>query len=90
LRCENANCLEDEMMNKVRDETIHERRVVVNLDAFDVHRLLEAEALRLAGLRAGAPGVIAQVEVEQEEEGSPSYKVDRWRARVRITQNLSP
>ena len=30
------------------------------------------------------------IDIRQEEEGSPSYRVDRWRACVRIVAQLPP
>lgn len=72
-------------MGKIlKDEQIRERRVTVTFTASELYELVVLEAMRIAGATASKN----TLKISQEEEGSPSYPVDRWRASVQIVQEI--
>jgi len=74
-------------MGKIlKDEAIHRREVMVSFSAHELREILVREAMRVAGADAAADTI--KLSVTQEEEGSPGYRVDRWRAAVSLTFKL--
>lgn len=70
-------------MANITDEITHKRTVNVRLEPQDVRRLLVAYAVDEAGIDPGK-GVVTRFLIEQCEEGSPSYRVNKWKASLTI------
>lgn len=68
----------------VKEEKVRQRRVTVSFTARELYELIVLEAMRIAGADASNN----KLTITQETEGSPSYKVERWRASVEIVQEL--
>ncbi|MGE4321938.1 MAG: hypothetical protein AB7E60_02790 [Sphingobium sp.] len=75
------------MAKTLSDETIRRRDVRVKLEWRDIEAVLARMAMAEAGIEGapGAKGVVAEVELKQETEGSPSYGVRRWSGIVSVT-----
>lgn len=72
-------------MGKIlKDTTVHQREVAVTFSAAELRELLVCEARKIAGVAGGQ----FTLKIVQEKEGSPSYSVDRWNARVDIVSRL--
>lgn len=79
------------MAKTLSDETIRRRDVRVKLEWRDIEAVLARIAMTEAGVEGapGANGVVAEVRLEQETEGSPAYSVRRWAGIVTITLPLA-
>lgn len=68
------------------DVTTRRRDVMIKVEWAELQRMLSLAAIRDCGLDRGDGGDVAQVEVriEQEEEGSPSYRVQKWNAMIKV------
>ncbi|MFD1103705.1 hypothetical protein [Sphingobium olei] len=77
------------MPKVIKDETIHRRDVRVSLDWLDLKRAIISASLDAAKLTEDEIDAATLV-IEQETQGSPSYSVQRWTARVDLTVGLEP
>lgn len=69
------------------DETIRRRDVRAAVPWPVIKDLIARAAMKELDLQ-GAPGVngvVVEVEVKQDEEGSPRYRISAWSAIVKIT-----
>ena len=68
-------------MGKIlKDAIVHQREVTVTFTAHELREIIVREAMQVAG--ADVAPLSVKLVVRQEEEGSPSYRVDRWNASV--------
>lgn len=72
------------------DDTIRRRDVRLIVPWSEIEELIAKAALGHAGIKGsiGMTGVSCAVDIEQETEGSPSYRVNRWQATVKLTVPL--
>lgn len=81
-------------MPEVKKNEHHKTITTVVFDASEVMAILGRAALDAGSGRSppdlnklSAPGRSVDVKMVQLEEGSPGYKVDKWRAFVTVTEN---
>lgn len=73
-------------MNILKDMTVHSRTVHIRIEWPELQVLLvQAAADELV---EKVKDFIATVEITQEEEGSPAYKIQKWRASITLVKNL--
>jgi hypothetical protein len=71
------------MAKTLSDETIRRRDVRVKLEWSDIKRMITEAAMKEAGIE-GDPAHV-EIEIKQEERGSPSYRVSEWSAVAKVT-----
>lgn len=71
------------MAQTLSDETIRRRDVRVKLEWADIKHLITEAAMKEAGLE-GNPAYV-EIEIKQEERGSPSYRIGEWSAIAKVT-----
>lgn len=75
------------MATTLSDETIRCRTVRAKLEWAELKRLIGMAAVESCGLKGAADGVNnceVDVTISQEQEGSPSYSVQKWSAIVTV------
>lgn len=65
------------------DETIRRRDIRMKIEWRDLRRLIGQAVMDAAGLTDTLANI--EINLKQDERGSPSYRIDEWSAIVKVT-----